>query len=72
MINCDVNQEDNIIKNLEKVRDVEYVERTMGPYDIVVKLKAENSNKLKDIIKNKIKDIKNIHHTLTLMELLRE
>lgn len=71
LINCDENQEDNIIEDLEKIRDVEYVEKTMGAYGIVVKVNAENNNKLKDVIKNKIKEIKNIHHTLTLMELLR-
>jgi len=70
LINCELNEESRVIEKLKKVRNVEYIQRTLGAYDIVVKLKPENNNKLKETIKDKIKEIKNIQYTLTLLELI--
>ena len=68
-ISCESNDEDTIIGKIKKIKNVEYIQRTFGAYDIVVKLNATDSSKLKDTIKNKIKEIKNIRYTLTLTEL---
>ena len=72
LINCEEHQKEDIITKLKKIKNVEYVQKTIGAYDLIVKLNGENSSKLKDIIKNKIKRIQNIHHTLTLTELMKE
>ena len=69
LISCELNEEIKIIEKLQKIKNVEYVQRTLGAYDIVVKLNATNGNKLKETIKNKIKEIKNIQFMLTLTEL---
>lgn len=69
LISCELDEEIKIIEKLEKIKNVEYVQRTLGAYDIVVKLSANNSNKLKETIKNKIREIKNIQFMLTLTEL---
>ena len=53
LINCDENYEEDTITKLKKIRNVEYVQKTMGAYDLVVKLKAENNDRLKDTIKEK-------------------
>jgi DNA-binding Lrp family transcriptional regulator len=37
-----------------------------GPYDIIVKIQAENSEKLKEIISIQLRRIGKIKHTLTL------
>ena len=69
LISCELDEEIKIIEKLEKIKNVEYVQRTLGAYDIVVKLSANNGNKLKETIKNKIREIKNIQFMLTLTEL---
>lgn len=69
LISCELNEEIKIIEKLEKIKNVEYVQRTLGAYDIVVKLSATNSNKLKETVKNKIREVKNIQFMLTLTEL---
>ena len=68
-ISCESNDECTIIEKIKKIKNVEYIQRTFGAYDIVVKLNATDSSKLKETIKNKIKEIKNIRYTLTLTEL---
>ena len=72
LINCDEDHEENIVSNLRKIKNVEYVQKTIGAYDLVIKVNAENASKLKETIKNKIKEIQDIHHTLTLVEPVRE
>lgn len=72
LINCERNQKEYVLENLEKIKNVEYVDITMGAYDMVVKLKGENENVLRETIMNKIKSVKKINHTIALMNPLRK
>ena len=68
---CDKSQEDNVIERLEKIDSIEYVQRTIGAYNLVIKLNEQNNNRLQDIIMNEIKEIKDINYSLSLMEMPR-
>jgi DNA-binding Lrp family transcriptional regulator len=49
LINCDLGDEDQIISELNKLTGVTATELD-GPYDIIAKVNAESTEKLKEII----------------------
>lgn len=67
LINCELGSEDEIIRELQRVPEVVEVKGVFGVYDIITKLTAESSDKLKEIISTKIRRITKIRSTLTMM-----
>ena len=45
-----------------------YVEKTFGDYDLVVKVEAEHSEKIREVINWNVKKIEKIRGTLTLLK----
>ena len=66
LINCELGEEEKIIKQLRNVDEIE-VTRIAGVYDIIVKVSANNIDKLKEIITNNIRRIEKVKSTLTLI-----
>ena len=59
-----------MVEVLQKVRAIEGVEQaemTYGVYDVVAKVKGDTIGKLKEIITNRIRKIKNVQRTRTMM-----
>jgi len=65
-ITCDMGFEKSIIDELKTINSVKDVKGVMGIYDILVKLKSNNSDDLKNIITSKIRKIPNIITTLSV------
>ena len=72
LINCDLGAEVDIIKELTKISEVSEVRGTYGVYDIFVKLQAQSSSILENIITAKVRRIPKIRSTVTLTPILSQ
>ena len=72
LINCDLGSEVDIIKELTKIPEIEEVRGTYGIYDIFVKLQAESTATLENLITNKIRRISKIRSTVTLTPIISQ
>ena len=68
MINCDLGAEAAIIEQLKELEQVADVFETIGTHDMMVKLQAENFEKIREIVSRNIQQIKKIRSTSTLIK----
>ncbi len=66
LISCDPEETREILLALRNITEISEAKMVEGPYDIIVKLEADDSEKLKEIISTHLKKINKIKHTLTL------
>ena len=66
LMNCDLGAEDDVIGWLKQIEQVREVHGTFGAYDIIAKVEAESTDKLREAIKWKIRKMAKIRSTLTL------
>lgn len=72
LLSCDLGSEVDIIGELTKISEVKEVRGTYGIYDIFVKLQAESTSLLENIITHKIRRIPKIRSTVTLTPILSQ
>ncbi len=68
LIKSDLGAEENVKEQLEKLEQVQRVERTFGGYDMVVKMESEHIEKIRETITWNIKKLDKVRSTLTLVE----
>ncbi len=68
MLNCELGSEEQIIEELKQIEQVVDVFETIGTHDIMVKLQAENFEKVREIISWNIQKMKNVRSTATLIK----
>jgi len=68
MLNCELGSEAEIIEQLKQVEQVADVFETIGTHDMLVKLQAENFEKIREIVSWNIQKIKNVRSTATLIK----
>lgn len=66
LISCNPEDSDQIISALMNISGLVEAKLVEGPYDIIVKIEADSSEKLKEIISIQLRRIIKIKHTLTL------
>ncbi len=69
LINVESGGEDEVLIALEKINNVEESYFSYGIYDIIIKVKAESMEKLKEMVTNKIRSLNQVRSTLTLIML---
>ena len=67
LINCDLGYEEQIIEELKHLSDVKEVHGTFGAYDILAKVESDQISTLRETIMWKIRKIRRVRSTLTLM-----
>jgi len=67
LVNTRVGTEEEVIKKLLKIDKVREVYFVYGVYDIIVKVQADNINKLREVVTTKIRRIDNILSTSTMV-----
>lgn len=72
LINAEIGSEEKILDELKKVEGVKEAYCAYGVYDIIVKIKADNMDKLKDIITWKVRKLNNVRSTLTMLVTSKE
>ncbi len=67
LVNTESGSQEKVIKTLRLVDGVEEAHALYGVYDLLLKIKAASIDKLKEIIKIRIRQIIGVTSTLTLM-----
>ena len=67
LINVETGAEDEVIRELRRIEEVKEVYFVLGVYDVIIRIEAPTSQKLKDSITWKIRRLERIRSTQTLM-----
>jgi DNA-binding Lrp family transcriptional regulator len=67
MMTAEVGREADVLDELKKIEHVKEACLTYGVYDVVARIEADNSDKLKEIIVKKVRSLNNVRSTLTMM-----
>jgi DNA-binding Lrp family transcriptional regulator len=67
LINTETGLEGEVSRWLREIEEVKEVYGVYGVYDLVVRIEAETSEKLKEAISSKIRSISNVRSTLTMI-----
>ena len=59
--------EDQVLKEVKVVDDVQEAHVTYGVFDLVLKVNADSSEGLKQLVTHRIRTIDNVRSTMTLM-----
>ncbi len=66
-LNVDVGSEDEVMERLRQIDEVKAVYFVYGPYDLIVKLEAPEIEKIRAIVREKVRKIEGIRSTTTLI-----
>jgi DNA-binding Lrp family transcriptional regulator len=67
LFNVESGSEENVLKQLKNISNVEEAYVSYGVYDLVIRIKANTMEELKDAVTHKIRTIKQVRSTLTLI-----
>lgn len=66
LISAELGEEENLLKQLRSIDHVKEAHYVYGVYDVIVKVEAENMEKLKEIVTFKIRRLNDVRSTLTM------
>jgi len=67
MVNCENGKEQKVIDKIGTIDGIKEIRYTFGSYDIVTKIECMSVEQLREIISLKIRKIKGVHSTTTLI-----
>ena len=67
LLNTELGSEDTIVRDLKNLEEVKKVFRVYGVYDIIAKVESNTMDKVKEIIVWKLRNLKGVKSTLTLI-----
>ncbi len=68
MLNCELGAEAEIIEKLKELEEVTDVFETIGTHDMMVKLQADNFEKIREIVSWSIQKLPKVRSTATLIK----
>ena len=68
MLNCELGAESEIIEKLKELEEVKDVFETIGTHDMMVKLQADNFEKIREIVSWNIQKLPKVRSTSTLIK----
>ena len=67
LFNAGAGSEDQVLKDAKAIGGVQEAYVSYGVYDLVLKVKADSMELLKELITHRLRTIKNVRSTLTLI-----
>jgi DNA-binding Lrp family transcriptional regulator len=67
LLNVESGSEDTVLKQLKEIKDVEEAYVSYGVYDLVVKVKTDTMDELKEEVTHRIRSLDKVRTTLTLV-----
>jgi len=67
LVNAEIGGEEEVLKEIKKVEGVEEAYTVYGVYDIIVKIKADTMDKLKEVVTWHVRRINKVRSTLTMI-----
>ena len=68
MLNCDLGAEAEIIEKLKELEQVADVFETIGTHDMLIKLKADNFEQIREIVSRDIQKLPKVRSISTLIK----
>ncbi len=68
MLNCELGAEAEIIEKLKELEQVKDVFETIGTHDMLVKLQADNFEKIRELVSWNIQKLPKVRSTSTLIK----
>jgi DNA-binding Lrp family transcriptional regulator len=68
MLNCELGAEEEIIEKLKELEQVTDVFETIGTHDMLIKLKADNFEQIREIVSRDIQKLPKVRSTSTLIK----
>ncbi len=68
MLNCELGAEAEIIEKLKELEQVTDVFETIGTHDMLVKLQADNFEKIREVVSRNIQQLPKVRSTSTLIK----
>jgi DNA-binding Lrp family transcriptional regulator len=69
LFNVESGSEDSVLKQLKSLGNIEESYISYGVYDLVIRIKADTMEELKELVTYKIRTIKQVRSTLTLIQM---
>jgi DNA-binding Lrp family transcriptional regulator len=66
-MNVESGAEDQVLRELKRTEGVEEAYFSYGLYDIIIRIKADSMEKLKDMVSHKVRGVNKVRSTLTLI-----
>jgi len=66
LISAELGEEESLLKQLRSIDHVKEAHFVYGVYDVIVKVEAENMDKLKEIVTRNIRSLSEVRSTLTM------
>jgi len=67
LVNAEIGGEEEVLKEIKKVEGVEEAHTVYGVYDIIVKIRADTMDRLKEVVTWHIRRINKVRSTLTMI-----
>jgi DNA-binding Lrp family transcriptional regulator len=67
LMNVESGAEDQVLRELKRTEGVEEAYFSYGLYDIIIRIKADSMEKLKDMVSHKVRGVNKVRSTLTLI-----
>ena len=67
LLTVEAGEEDYVLDELDKIKGVEKSYFSYGVYDVIIKIKAESMEKLKEMVTTRIRSLDQVRSTLTLI-----
>ncbi|MEM2759921.1 MAG: Lrp/AsnC ligand binding domain-containing protein [Nitrososphaerales archaeon] len=67
LITVDSGTDPEVVQELKKVPNVREIYEVYGAYDIIAMIESDSHSKIKETVFNKIRQLKNVKSTLTMM-----
>ncbi len=68
MLNCELGAEAEIIEKLRELEEVKDVFETIGTHDMLIKLQADNFEKIRELVSRNIQQLPKVRSTSTLIK----
>jgi len=69
LLNVETGSEENVLKHLKSLGVVEEAYVSYGVYDLIIKVKADTMEQLKEVVTSKIRATNQVQSTLTLIRM---
>jgi DNA-binding Lrp family transcriptional regulator len=67
LLNTELGEEPEVVKALKVIKEIKNIYTLYGIYDMIVEVEADNMEKVKEIVFNKIRRLNNVKNTITLV-----
>ena len=67
LFNVGSGSEDQVLVDTRKINGVQEANVSYGVYDLLIKIRANSMEELKEVVTHKLRTIKNVRSTLTLI-----